>query len=86
MKSKQFLIRDVNDNEIITFGDDVILFDTQEEAEEMITYYSMYFCCPKSLEIVSGLYFIDESINYRDLVKDKTFLEVIKEINELENM
>jgi hypothetical protein len=54
-----------------------ILFDTPEEAEEMITLFPDFFNEPKNLEIKKGIYFIDESINYKDLKEDKEFQAVI---------
>ena len=59
-----------NDGVVLT-----ILFDTQEEAEEMIELFPDFFNEPKNIEIKKGIYFIDESINYKDLKQDKDFIK-----------
>ena len=59
-----------NDGVVLT-----ILFDTQEEAEEMIELFPDFFNEPKNIEIKKGIYYIDDSINYKDLKEDKDFVK-----------
>lgn len=80
MKDMQYVIQRLDDglqvqwenNEKIT---QTILFDSQEEAEEMIELFPDFFNEPKNIEIKKGIYYIDESINYKDLKKDEDFIK-----------
>ena len=63
------------------WDDSTILFDTQEEAEEMISLFPKLF---NNVSIESGIYFIDNSINYKDLKIRKDFQEEINSNEERE--
>jgi hypothetical protein len=69
MKDMQYTITRIDDGLQAQWDKDTILFDTQEEAEEMISMFPEFFDNPKSLEIKKGIYFIDNSINYKELKK-----------------
>lgn len=78
MKPMQYTIMRLDNGLRAQWDGKTILFDTQEEAEEMITSFPEFFLGPKELKIKSGIYFIDKSINYKDLKKKEDF---IKEMN-----
>lgn len=73
MKAPQYIIKDIENGYIIKWRttNKIILFDSQEEAEKYID----RFTCGNH-EICKGIYFLHDSINYKDIVK--------KELKELE--
>ena len=77
MKGMQYVITRLDNESQVQWDENTILFDTQEEAEEMINMFPEFFDEPKSLEIKKGIYFIDKSINYKDLKKTEEFKECI---------
>jgi hypothetical protein len=79
MKSMQYAIKNLDNGLFARWDEMVILFDTQEEAEEMITLLPEFFCQPKNLEIKKGIYFTDNSINYKDFKDKKEFKQEVKE-------
>lgn len=56
-----------------------ILFDTKEEAEELIA--SLPFFDGKDIEIRGGIYYIDDNINYKDLKVREDFQKELEEHN-----
>ena len=80
MKGMQYTIVNLDNGLYAQWDEDVIIFDTQEEAEEMINIFQNFFKHTK-LEIKKGIYYIDNSINFKDLKKKKDYLnhEEVKE-------
>lgn len=81
MKQAQYIIVRWDNNLQAQWNGRVILFDTQEEAEELLTHQSL-FREPISIEVRKGVFFIEKSINYKDLKNEKDFvaeLEYIKD-------
>lgn len=70
MKNYQYVIKNINDNSYVKWHDKTIIFDSQEEAEQMIFEYRCFFDTPLNVEITKGIYFIDNHINYKNLVKE----------------
>lgn len=68
MKSKQYLIKNLDNGLVARWNEHPILFDTQEEAEDFIESNPDFFK-KANFELESGIYFIDNSINYRDIMK-----------------
>lgn len=79
MKDMQYVIKRLDNGLQAQWDEDTILFDTQEEAEEMIELFPEFFDNPKSIEIKKGIYYIDNSINYKDLKETDDFKEYLKE-------
>lgn len=82
MKSMQYVITRLDNGLQAQWGEDTILFDTREEAEEMIISFPSFFDSPKALEIKKGIYFIDNSINYRELKTREDFIKDLEEERE----
>ena len=81
MKQAQYTIMRINDGFQALWCKKVILFDTQEEAEEFIETFPKFFGI-KNFEIKKGIYYIDSSINYKDLKEQEDYkLELTKEKN-----
>ena len=80
MKGMQYTIVNLDNGLYAQWDEDVIIFDTQEEAEEMINTFQNFFKHTK-LEIKKGIYYIDNSINFKDFKKKKDYLnhEEVKE-------
>lgn len=75
MKAYQYIIKDIENGYIIKWGGSngkIILFDSQEEAER---YVSRFIC--GNYEICKGIYFLHDSINYKDIIKTE-----LKELEE----
>lgn len=85
MKGMQYVIKNLSNGLVARWDENVILFDTQEEAEEMISLFPYFFCQPKDLEIEKGIYFIDNSINYKELKEKEDFKEKEEEVEEENN-
>jgi hypothetical protein len=85
MKNIQYVIARLDNGLQAQWGKDTILFDTQEEAEEMICCFPDFFKRPKEIEIKKGIYFIDNSINYKDLKQRKDFIMEIEYQKDLDN-
>lgn len=84
MKGMQYTITRLDNGLQAQWEENTILFDTQEEAEEMITLFPDFFKTPKGIEIKKGIYFIDNSINYKDLKEREDFkkeVEVQKDLD-----
>ena len=79
MKDMQYVIKRLDNGLKAQWDNDIIIFDTQEEAEEMIELFPSFFNNPKSIEIKKGIFFIDNSINYKDLKETTAFKESLKE-------
>lgn len=79
MKDMQYVITRLDNGLQAQWDDDTIVFDTQEEAEEMIELFPEFFDNPKSIEIKKGIYYIDNSINYKELKETDDFKEYLKE-------
>lgn len=78
MKTYQYIIHHVKKDMDAEWEGKTILFDTQEEAEEMIETFPEFFSPRKHLEIKKGIYYIDDAINYKDLKETEDFLEEIE--------
>ena len=74
MKQIQYTIEQLDSKLQAQWEDLTILFDSQEEAEEMI---SLFPSSLNNVKIKSGIYFIDGSINYKDLKLRDDFQEEI---------
>lgn len=57
-----------------------VLFDTKEEAEELIASFPEFFN-GVDIEIRRGIYYIDGNINYKDLKIDEDFQKELEEHN-----
>lgn len=79
MKDMQYVITRLDNGLQAQWDDDTIIFDTQEEAEEMIEFFPSFFDNPKSIEIKKGIYFIDNYINYKELKEKADFKELLEE-------
>lgn len=79
MKGMQYTITRLDNGLQAQWGKDTILFDTQEEAEEMMNLFPNFFNPPKNLEIKKGIYYIDNSINYKDLKEREDFKKGLEE-------
>lgn len=83
MKSIQYVITRLDNGLCVKWEENIILFDTQEEAEEMIFSIPSFFNSPfnkhKELEIKKGIYFIDNSINYKELKIREDFKESVEQ-------
>lgn len=86
MKGMQYTITRLDNGLQAQWGENTILFDTQEEAEEMITFFPDFFRRPKEIEIKKGIYFIDKSINYKDLKEREDFKKEIKAQKDLDGI
>lgn len=84
MKQVQYTIVRWDNNLQAQWNGNVILFDTQEEAEELISHSSL-FIGPRNIEIRKGIYFIDKSINYKDLIKEKDFIAELNYIKDIDS-
>ena len=91
MKLKQYVIERLDNGLQVQWVDEdaiagkciqrTILFDTQEEAEEMMMLFPKFFGSDgANVELKRGIYYIDDSINYKDLKEREDFKK------ELENM
>ena len=67
MKHTQYIIHHRKTHLDVEWDSKTILFDTQEEAEELISAFPVFFHDLKNIEIISGIYFIDEAVNYKDI-------------------
>ncbi len=85
MKSMQYTIVRLDNGLQAQWDEDTILFDTQEEAEEMIMLFPDFFCTPKGLEIKKGIYFIDKSINYKVLKETEEFKKDVEAQKDLDS-
>ena len=81
MRNMQYIIVNLDNNLQIQWEGNVILFDTQEEAEEMIESFK-YFLKEAKLQIKKGIYFIDNSINYKDLKLKEDYIKELGDSNE----
>lgn len=86
MKGMQYTIKRLDNGLQAQWEENTILFDTQEEAEEMITFFPDFFKRPKEIEIKKGIYFIDKSINYKDLKEREDFKKEIKAQEDLDGI
>ena len=80
MKSAQYVIENLSNGLVIRWDKSPILFDSQEEAEEFINMLPDFFeGCDYKLS--KGIYFLSNSINYKDISKEKINeqLEVLNE-------
>lgn len=97
MKTTQYIITCLTDGQQVQWHDDTgkiknltIIFDTQEEAEEMIMNFPRFFH-GVNVEIKPGIYYIDDHINYKDLKERDDFkkfvegLEMAKTLQEVLN-
>lgn len=84
MKNRQYVIKRLDTGEYVKWGEDVILFDTQEEAEEMIME------CPdptkfrdplNNVEICSGVFFIKNSKNHKEIKTTGLYSQLVKIYN-----
>ena len=77
MKPSQYVIENLDNSFVVRWGENPILFDSQEEAEEFIDMFPKFFkgC---NYKLSKGIYFLDNSINYKDIPKEK--LEEQKEM------
>ena len=77
MKSQQYIIENLDNNFVVRWDERPILFDSQEEAEEFINMFLDFFegC---NYKLSKGIYFLSNSINYKDIPKDK--IEEQKEV------
>lgn len=91
MKEMQYIIQRLDNELQVQWVDEdaivekriqhTILFDTQEEAEEMMMLFPKFFGSDgANVELKRGIYYIDDSINYKDLKEREDFKK------ELENM
>lgn len=80
MQNYQYVIKQRSNDTFVSWCEDVILFDTQEEAEELITEYALayLFEFPMNVEICKGLFFITKSINYKQLKDLDVFRQMCK--------
>ena len=83
MKQTQYTIMKISDRLFVEWkvSDSekfTILFDTQEEAEEMIESFPAFFKL-FNFEIKKGIYYIDKSINYKDLKEREDYKADLKE-------
>ena len=83
MKQAQYTIMKTSDGLFVEWkvsNDEqyTVLFDTQEEAEEMIESFPKFFKAG-SYEIKRGIYFIDKSINYKELKERDDYKIDLKE-------
>ena len=69
MKPMQYIIKNLDNGLLAKWNDDVILFDSQEEAKEFIETFPDFFE-KANFELSKGIYFIDNSINYKDIPKE----------------
>lgn len=78
MKKSQYIIESLEKPNIaIRWEGKVILFDTQEEAEEFVETFPEHFE-DYNFRLSKGVYFLNNFINYKDF---KETLEFKKEIN-----
>ena len=83
MKSAQYTITRLSDGlqvewKVSNLEKLTVLFDTQEEAEEMIESFPT-FLKSNDFEIKKGIYYIDKSINYKDLKEREDYKADLKE-------
>ena len=80
MKSAQYVIENLSNGLVIRWNESPILFDSQEEAEEFIETFSSFFE-DTDYRLSKGIYFLSNSINYKDIPKEKINeqLEVLNE-------
>lgn len=77
MKLQQYVIENLENGFVIRWDESPILFDSQEEAEEFINMFPDFFeGCDYKLS--KGIYFLSNSINYKDIPKEK--IEEQKEV------
>ncbi len=85
MKDIQYIIKNLDNGLAARWDQNVILFDSQEEAEEMVSLFPDFFRRPKQLEIKKGIYFIDNSTNYKDLKETEEFKKDVEVQKDLDN-
>lgn len=85
MRQYQYLIKDLTTNTYASWNDNVILFDTQEEAEEIIEDcpHNCIFKQPLSVEICRGVFVIKNSINYKQLKSNGAYKQITKLYNSM---
>ena len=80
MKAPQYAIKQLSTGEYVKWADDIILFDTEEEAEELIIEcpHPCMFAEPLSVEICKGTFFIKKSVNYKWLKDSSAYRQMLK--------
>lgn len=89
MKSMQYVMQDVKTGLQVQWVEEnttpgtvkrrTILFDTQEEAEEMMMLFPKFFK-GANLELKRAYWYIDDSINYKDLKEQDDFKKELEDI------
>lgn len=69
MKQAQYLIENLENGLVTRLGELIVLFDSQEEAEEFINKFPDFFE-NANFKLTNGIYFINNSINYKDITKE----------------
>lgn len=80
MKEPQYVIKQLSTGEYVKWGDGIILFDTQEEAEELIIAcpHPCMFAEPLNVEICKGVFFVKQSVNYKWLKGSSVYRQMLK--------
>lgn len=84
MKKAQYVIKQLDTGFIVRWGDAPILFDSQEEAEEILLEAPPLFGSSTEVEICRGVFFIDDSVNYSDLKKNQSYNSYLSYIKKTE--
>lgn len=84
MKQAQYVIVRHDNNLQAQWNAKIILFDTQEEAEDLLSHPCL-FREPMNVEIKKGVYFIENSINYKDLKNKEDFIAELEYIKDLDS-
>lgn len=79
MKTAQYVIEFIDDqpHKYMQWNGSIVLFETQEDAEEMITDCSIIFTKPLALEIRRGIFIVDNSINYKQLKNGVAYKQLV---------
>ena len=80
MKPYQYIIKHLHTNNLAQWGTDIIVFDTQEEAEELLAECpASYLLIPSlNVEICKGIFFIEKSINYKKLKESSVYRQMLR--------
>lgn len=70
MKNPQYIIENLDNGLVIRWDEKVLLFDSQEEAENFIETFSEFFE-DANYKLSKGIYFLNDSINYKDIPKEE---------------
>ena len=72
-----YIIENTTNNLSAQWGEEVILFDTEEDAKEMVSLFPDFFK-PSEIKIKKVIMFADYKIKYDDLKQRKDFIEALK--------